>query len=57
MIVTIITAVVALALGALAGFYYFRHIAKGKYNEILDTAQKDADVIKEKNFLRSRRNS
>ena len=51
MIVTIITAVVALALGALAGFYYFRHIAKGKYNEILDTAQKDADVIKEKKLL------
>ena len=51
MIVTIITAVVALALGALAGFYYFRHIAKGKYNEILETAQKDADVIKEKKLL------
>ena len=51
MIGIIITAVVALALGALAGFYYFRHIAKGKYNEILDTAQKDADVIKEKKLL------
>ena len=51
MIGIIITAVVALALGALAGFYYFRHIAKGKYNEILEAAQKDADVIKEKKLL------
>ena len=51
MIGIIITAVVALTLGALVGFYYFRHIAKGKYNEILDAAQKDADVIKEKKLL------
>ena len=49
-IIIIITAVVCLILGALAGYMLFMHVAKGKYNEIIKTAESEAKVLKEKNM-------
>lgn len=51
MTVTIIIAVVALVLGGLAGYAIFRYVATGKYNELIEAAKKDAEVIKEKKLL------
>ena len=51
MIIVIITAVVALILGGLCGFLIFRFVIKGKYNEIVSAAKKEAEVIKEKKLL------
>ena len=48
---TIIIAAVTLVLGGAIGFVLFRYVIKGKYNEIVATAKKDADVIKEKKLL------
>lgn len=47
----IIVAVVALALGGLAGYGIFRYVIKGKYNEMVAAAEKEADVLKEKKLL------
>ena len=47
----IITAIVALAIGGGVGYSIFRYILKGKYNEMLDVAKKEAEVIKEKKML------
>ena len=49
-IVLLITAG-ALALGGVCGYLVFRYVLKGKYNEMIDTATKQADVIKEKKLL------
>lgn len=51
MIVTLIVAIVALAVGGAAGYAIFRYVVKGKYNEWMEQAKKDADVIKEKKLL------
>ena len=51
MIITIIVAIVCLVLGGIAGYVLFLHVIKGKYNEMIDTAKKEADVIKEKKLL------
>ncbi|MCI6102886.1 MAG: ribonuclease Y [Prevotella sp.] len=51
MIGTIIAAVVALLVGFAGGYAIFRYIATGKYKSILEAAQKDAEVIKEKKLL------
>src|SRR5574344_1458528 len=51
MIVTIIVSVVTLALGVLFGYLIFTKVIKGKYNEMIATATKEADVIKEKKLL------
>ena len=48
MILTIIIAVAALVVGGLGGYLVFRYILKGKYNEMIDAAAKEADVMKEK---------
>ena len=47
----IITAIVALAIGGGVGYSIFRYILKGKYNEMLDVAKKEAEVLKEKKML------
>ena len=47
----IIASVVALALGACCGYYFFRHVVTGKYKEMIDTAEKEAEVLKEKKLL------
>lgn len=49
--VTIIIAVVALIIGGLGGYSVFRYVIKGKYNEMIAAADKEAEVIKEKKML------
>ncbi len=51
MIVIIVTAIVALIIGGVAGYLVFRYVLTGKYKEMMETAQKDAQVIKEKKLL------
>ena len=51
MIVTIIAALVALVIGGAAGYFIFRYVIKGKYNEMIDAASKEAEVVKEKKLL------
>lgn len=51
MIVTIIAALVALVIGGAAGYFIFRHVIKGKYNEMIEAANKEAEVVKEKKLL------
>ena len=51
MIVLLITAAVALVLGGLIGYALFRYVIKGKYNEMIAAADKEAEVIKEKKLL------
>ena len=51
MVITIITAVVALILGGVCGYFLFRHVVKGKYNEMIGAAEKEAEVIKKKKLL------
>ena len=48
MIVTIIAALVGICLGGAVGFFIFRYVIKGKYNEMIDAANKEAEVLKEK---------
>ena len=51
MIITIIAALVALVIGGAAGYFIFRYVIKGKYNEMIDAANKEAEVVKEKKLL------
>ena len=51
MVEIIIAALVALILGGAAGFFIFRYVIKGKYNEMIDAASKEAEVVKEKKLL------
>ena len=51
MIVTIIAALVALVIGGTAGYFIFRYVIKGKYNEMIEAANKEAEVVKEKKLL------
>ena len=47
----IIIAVVALAIGGGIGYAIFRYVLKGQYQEVMDKARKDAEVVKEKKLL------
>lgn len=49
--VYIIIAVVALLAGGGIGYAVFRYIVSGKYKELMDKAEKDANVIKQKKLL------
>jgi ribonuclease Y len=51
MLLTIIVAIVALAVGVGCGYYLFLKVVKGKYNEMVEAATKEAEVIKEKKLL------
>ena len=51
MIVTLIVSVIMLLIGGGVGYVLFRYVMKGTYNEMLATANKDAEVIKEKKLL------
>ena len=51
MIAILITAAVALIMGGLVGYALFRYVIKGKYNEMIAAADKEAEVIKEKKLL------
>ena len=50
-VVTIIIAIVALLAGCAIGYAIFRYVIKGKYNDLIETASKEAEVIKEKKLL------
>ena len=51
MVEIIIAALVAFILGGAAGFFIFRYVIKGKYNEMIEAANKEAEVVKEKKLL------
>ena len=51
MVLTIVIAVVALALGVAIGYFLFLKVIKGKYNPMVGAAEKEAEVIKEKKLL------
>jgi len=51
MVITIVASVVALAIGVGCGYWIFRHVVTGKYNELMEAAQKEAEVLKEKKLL------
>ena len=51
MITIIVVAVVALIIGGAAGYAIFRYVITGKYKELMDKAEKDANVIKQKKLL------
>ncbi len=43
--------IAAIVLGGVGGFLIFRFVLKGKYNEIIAAAEKEAEVVKEKKLL------
>ena len=47
----IIIPIVTLLAGGAVGYLIFRYVIKGKYNAMMETAKKDAEVIKEKKLL------
>lgn len=51
MILNLIIAVAALILGVAAGYLIFRYVLTGKYKQMIEQAEKDAAVIKEKKLL------
>ena len=51
MIAILIAALVALVVGGVAGYFIFRYVIKGKYNEMIEAANKEAEVVKEKKLL------
>ena len=51
LIFVLLIAAGALALGGVGGYLIFRYVIKGKYKEMIDTATKEAEVIKEKKLL------
>ena len=51
MVEIIIASLVALILGGAAGFFIFRYVIKGKYKEMIEAANKEAEVVKEKKLL------
>ena len=53
MILNIIIAVVAFVLGGLCGYFIFRYVLTGKYNEMISAAQKEAEVLKENELKQS----
>ncbi len=48
---TVIIAIVCLLVGGVAGYAIFRYVVTGKYNQVMETAQKEAEVLKEKKEL------
>lgn len=46
-----IAVAVALIIGGIVGYAVLRYIINGKYNQLMDAAKRDADVIKEKKLL------
>ena len=51
LIFVLLIAAGALALGGVGGYLIFRYVIKGKYKEMIETATKEAEVIKEKKLL------
>ena len=51
MIGIIISVVAGLVIGGAVGYSIFRYVIKGKYNQMMDAANKEAEVVKEKKLL------
>ena len=51
LIFVLLIAAGALALGGVGGYLIFRYVLKGKYKDMVETATKEAEVIKEKKLL------
>ena len=51
MVITIIAAAVALAVGTSCGYWMFRNFVNGKYKEMIAAAEKESEVLKEKKLL------
>ena len=51
LIFVLLIAAGALALGGVGGYLMFRYVLKGKYRDMVETATKEAEVIKEKKLL------
>ena len=51
LVIIIVSILVALAVGGTAGYFIFRYVIKGKYNEMMEAANKAAEVVKEKKLL------
>ncbi|MBR5653707.1 MAG: ribonuclease Y [Prevotella sp.] len=51
MLLSIIAAVAALLIGGVSGYSIFRYVLKGQYNEKMEAAEKEAQVLKEKKEL------
>ena len=49
--VYVIIAVAALIVGGACGYMIFRYVLKGKFKEMVEAAEKEAEVIKEKKML------
>ena len=49
--VILITALVALLIGGLSGYAIFRYVIKGKYNQMVEAAKNEAEVIKKNKLL------
>ncbi|MBR5919360.1 MAG: DUF3552 domain-containing protein, partial [Prevotella sp.] len=54
MISILISAAVGLVAGGFGGYAIFRYVVRGKYNEVIAAADKEAEVIKEKKLLEVR---
>lgn len=50
-ITIVIVSAVMLIIGGVAGYLIFRYIIKGEYNKIIASAEKEAEVIKDKKLL------
>lgn len=51
MLIEAVVAVAALAVGVAAGYLVFRYVINGKYKAMIDAADKEGEVIKEKKLL------
>ena len=51
LIIVLLIAAGALVLGGVGGYLVFRYVLTGKYKEMMETANKEAEVIKEKKKL------
>ena len=54
MISTIVTVLVASVIGGLIGYAVFRYVITGKYRQVICSAEKEAEVLKEKKLLEVR---
>lgn len=50
-LLTLIVSAACLIVGGIAGYLIFRYVIKEKYNEMLEAANRDAEVVKEKKLL------
>ena len=49
--ITVIVTIIGTLVGGLVGYGIFRYVLKGKYQQMMRTAEKEAEVLKEKKML------